>query len=273
MKTFFSFSQALEDLEIYNLLKSINLCDFRWVDVGANDPYDLSVTKFFSNFGGHGVNIEPQPWLIERLNLDRPDDINLQVGISNENGEMTLYGEGVLASFVDDGSSSVKTVVPVVTLSNICNENLNLDEQLHLLKIDVEGFEKQVLEGADFVKYRPWVICIESSEPESGEPSYDEWEDIIIKSDYVFLGQLKWNRFYCAKEQINNISEFKTEEELRKEYTVIRYDEVYQAVKFKQRMNPIYKFLYSGFLYPLRKMYSKKKNNNDWMNDNRNLSI
>lgn len=46
------FSQDDEDLILYHALKNIN--KVRWIDVGANDPINASVTKFFSLRGVWG---------------------------------------------------------------------------------------------------------------------------------------------------------------------------------------------------------------------------
>ena len=51
MKILMSFAQEKEDIILYQLLQNINE-PIRWIDVGANDPIDISVTKFFSVRGG-----------------------------------------------------------------------------------------------------------------------------------------------------------------------------------------------------------------------------
>jgi len=37
--------------------------------------------------------------------------------------------------------------------------------EIHFLKIDVQGSESDVLRGCDFVRYRPWIVVIEATEP------------------------------------------------------------------------------------------------------------
>ena len=55
---------------------------------------------------------------------------------------------------------------------------------IHFCKIDVEGSERDVLLGYDFINYRPKVFCIESTIPGTYISNYDNWEDILIKNDY-----------------------------------------------------------------------------------------
>ena len=62
-----------------------------YVDVGANDPDKSSVTKYFYLAGWRGINIEPIPELVEKLNQSRPEDTNKGVAISDKPGELTFY--------------------------------------------------------------------------------------------------------------------------------------------------------------------------------------
>ena len=54
---FYSYAQEYEDLALYLALRDIK--KIFYIDVGANDPTYLSVTKFFYLGGGNGINIEP----------------------------------------------------------------------------------------------------------------------------------------------------------------------------------------------------------------------
>ena len=89
---FKSFSEYYEDLILYLLLFDIKKCFY--IDVGAYDPVNVSVTKFFYSKGWRGINIEPQPGKIELFQKDRPNDINLQLAVGKEKGNITLYIDG-----------------------------------------------------------------------------------------------------------------------------------------------------------------------------------
>src|SRR5262245_29169044 len=62
-----------------------------YVDVGANDPVEYSITKHFYDAGWSGINVEPSPGPYARLLRDRKRDVNLNVGCSNRSGSMRLY--------------------------------------------------------------------------------------------------------------------------------------------------------------------------------------
>ena len=100
-------------------------------------------------------------------------------------------------------------------MSNICHTYVPNRQQIQFCKIDVEGSEKNVLLGFNFLKYRPKIFCIESLiNPKTNTPEYKEWEFILIKNDYEFAYNYKRNRFYYdkrlkgMKEKFNRIEFF-----------------------------------------------------------------
>src|ERR1700738_2936695 len=72
-----------------------------YVDVGAGDPVNLSVTKWFYDLGWNGLNIEPNEQLFDRLAADRPRDINLDCGVGATASEAQFFelDGGELSSF------------------------------------------------------------------------------------------------------------------------------------------------------------------------------
>ena len=82
------------------------------------------------------------------------------------------------------------------TMSNICKRYVPKGTKIDFCKIDVEGGEKNVLLGYDFINYRPKVFCIESTIPLTTKPNYILWEDILIKNNYTFIYSKGVNRYY-----------------------------------------------------------------------------
>ena len=168
MDTIVSMSQQREDLILHHALRGVDTRNVFWIDVGANDPINISVTLLAYMLGGHGINIEPQISYKERYDKLRMRDINLYVGISDKPGEMVLHGTGDTASMADDASSRVKNAkVMVTTLDEVFNTHVPNDQEVHFLKIDVEGFEAEVIGGLDLKKNRPWIIMTECLAKES----------------------------------------------------------------------------------------------------------
>ncbi|HOO50534.1 MAG TPA: FkbM family methyltransferase, partial [Alphaproteobacteria bacterium] len=72
---------------------------------------------------------------------------------------------------------------------------------IHFINIDVEGAEKDVLQGLDLTNLRPWIIVIESTLPNTQVENHSNWEELLTISDYEFVYFDGLNRFYIAREQ------------------------------------------------------------------------
>ena len=212
--TFISYAQNLEDVMLWRVLH-----DFGpgfYIDVGACDPVADSVTKAFYDAGWHGINIEPMDVAFERVALAREKDINLKVALGAQQGKVTFYSvdegnglstsvEALATKYIKEGRKVDEINVQVETLAHICEQYA--EGEIHFLKIDVEGGERCVLEGADFVNYRPWIILVESTEPNSTKPSYATWEPILLDASYSFVYFDGLNRFYVANEKMEALAE------------------------------------------------------------------
>src|SRR5262249_11497805 len=93
---------------------------------------------------------------------------------------------------------STELQVPVTTLAAILNDWR--EQEVHFLKIDVEGYERQVLRGADFRRFRPWIVLLESVRPTTSIPSFGAWEPLLLESGYQFAYFDGLNRFYVSDE-------------------------------------------------------------------------
>src|SRR4051812_11935071 len=70
---FLSFSQNGEDVVLMRALG--HLGPGRYIEVGANDPTDDSVTRAFYNRGWSGITVEPMQDYAQRHRQQRPRDI------------------------------------------------------------------------------------------------------------------------------------------------------------------------------------------------------
>jgi len=215
--SFISYAQNFEDVMLWRALKHID--QGFYIDVGANDPDQHSVTKAFYERGWRGINAEPAPQWFERLEKARPRDINLQLALGAEPGAITLYEipDTGLSTAVkkfaerheaERGYQSRELLVKVDTLSRVC-ERFH-PAPIHFLKIDVEGAEKAVLQGTDFGKIRPWIILLEATLPLSVEESYSDWEPLLLNAGYEFAYFDGLNRYYVAGEHENLKAAFRT---------------------------------------------------------------
>lgn len=181
-----------------------------YIDVGANDPVVDSITKHFYDHGWRGVNVEPARQPFERLLQQRDRDVNLNVGLSDKEGSLTFYefppelpGSSTfqLAQAEwhhDTGMPFVDREVPVTTLAKICEEHVT--GTIDFLTVDTEGHERQVLEGGDWTRWRPRVVVVEATQPNTLIATHGQWEHLLTGADYLFATFDGLNRYYVRKE-------------------------------------------------------------------------
>jgi FkbM family methyltransferase len=212
--TFISYAQNFEDIMLWRALKHVGKGFY--IDVGANDPVIDSVTLAFYERGWHGINVEPMRQYYDRLRIHRPADINLQVAVGDAESELTLFDvqntglstldAAIGAQHVQAGHKVVQQKVKVRTLSDICAEHVQ--GAIHFIKIDVEGFEKPALQGMDLRRWRPWILVIEATKPQSQASNHEEWEDLVLGANYRLAYFDGLNRYYVAEEQQGLMSAF-----------------------------------------------------------------
>ena len=213
--TLTSYAQNFEDVMLWRALKHIEKgC---YVDVGAQHPVIDSVSKTFYEQGWRGIHIEPVPEFARLLREDRPDETVLEVALSDREGtlELNVISATGLSTAVDayaqrhqaeHGFDCQRLHVPVLTLKSALQSLAGQD--VHWLKIDVEGFEGQVLKGWDSQLLRPWIMVVEATIPNSKETDYLSWDPILVAADYQFVYFDGLNRFYVAKEHAELLPAF-----------------------------------------------------------------
>lgn len=165
-----SYSQKGEDMEIDKLLKYKK--NGFYIDVGAHDPYRLSNTFRFYKKGWTGINIEPDINNYKKFLTFRKNDINLNMGIVDINGEMDFYKfiPETLSTFSkEEADKYVKQGYKLVEVKKVKIYKLDLvldeyckNKEIDFMSIDTEGFDMQVLKSNNWTKFKPKIICIES---------------------------------------------------------------------------------------------------------------
>lgn len=147
-----------------------------YVDVGAHHPRRFSNTYLFYQRGWNGINIEPNPEIVEAFRKERKRDINLQVGIASRESVLTyyLFNDPALNTFdAELAAQREKTTayrvvgnrqIPVRRLDDILKELMPPEGQIDFLTIDVEGLDMEVLQSNDWKVYRPTCVLVESLE-------------------------------------------------------------------------------------------------------------
>jgi FkbM family methyltransferase len=188
--SFISYAQYSEDVVLWRALRDLETGFY--VDVGAGDPKEDSVTYAFYERGWSGINIEPLDEYFGKLTQARPRDTNLKLAVGREVGLRTLYaieGTGlstlypeIAARHASAGFVVVETIVPVLTLARMLEDCSA--RTIHFLKIDVEGAEAEVLQGVNLKTTRPWIILVAATEPTSSVIVRGDWEQLITSQGY-----------------------------------------------------------------------------------------
>jgi FkbM family methyltransferase len=173
-----------------------------FVEAGANDGQTQSNTAYFARHRGwRGLLVEPIPELAERCRAGRPESVveNCALVAFDADGQtvpMTYCG---LMSVVDGGWSdpeaerahvetgrqiqsltTYRVDVPGKSLSSLLDKH-NMT-RVDLLSLDVEGFERQALEGLDLKRHRPRFILVEAR--------FREQIDELLLPHYEAIAQL-----------------------------------------------------------------------------------
>ena len=202
-----SYAQNHEDVVLDRALRAQT--GF-YVDVGAASPSTASVTRHFYDLGWSGINIEPLSHYVADLRRERPRDVTVEAvaGASpgqsgfyvvEEDQDLSTFDPRRVEEIMAEGIRTERRLVEMVTLNGVLEQAQ--PATIDFLKIDAEGSEREVLLGIDLRKWRPRVLLIEATFPNSQIPSHGEWEHLVLKSGYRFASFDGINRYYAAEEE------------------------------------------------------------------------
>ncbi|SCX92116.1 Methyltransferase FkbM domain-containing protein [Nonlabens sp. Hel1_33_55] len=166
-----SYAQEGEDLILCRYLDEKS--DGFYVDIGAYHPKRFSNTYLFYLRGWTGINIDARPGFKDLFLKERPNDINIECGVSEMENEMTYYMfeepalntfskmEADLKSRVNNFNIIDKQIVQTKPLKIIFDKYLPKGQMIDFITIDVEGLDLQVVLSNDWAKYRSKFILIE----------------------------------------------------------------------------------------------------------------
>ncbi len=206
--TYISRAQNFEDYRVYRALKHVEVG--KYIDVGAWDPEYHSVSHNFYENGWRGVNIDADEVSFLKLSTKRPLDLNLNNFVTSKSGVIDFLsvsksglstGNKLIAEKLKD-DSTLKTSthkIKCITLDSIFSQLES--EEVHWLKIDVEGSELEVLESWGTNLSRPWIVIVEATTPGTAELDDNAWEKYLLERDYIFAYFDGLNKFYVNQNQ------------------------------------------------------------------------
>jgi FkbM family methyltransferase len=201
-----SYAQNFEDVMLWRALKHVE--NGFYIDIGAQHPVVDSVSLAFYEHGWRGVHVEPTQQYSTLLRAARPDESVFQMAIGNQNERLTFFefedtglstaDAEIAREHQESGFKCRETLVPILSLDALLQQVGARD--IHWLKVDVEGLEKEVLESWQSSSNLPWVVVVESTRPLSQEKSHQEWEALLLVKGYSYVYFDGLNRFYVSPE-------------------------------------------------------------------------
>lgn len=200
-----TYSQNCEDIILDRLCTDNGTNNGFYVDIGAHHPIRFSNTYMLHKKGWRGINVDPLPEVMELFKKERPEDINLNVGVSDIKGNLSYWMfeepayntmDATRAQHVINEQYSPlkeKISVPVLSLSEIFDRYLPDNKKIDILDIDVEDYEIHVLKSNDWNIYRPRIVLIECYVDGSGDMRQvysDEAVAYLVEQNYRVVAKV-----------------------------------------------------------------------------------
>ena len=204
-KPFVSYSINYEDVVLRRLFPGRT--DGFFVDVGAQHPREDNDFYGLSQLGWSGINVEPNPAYAALLRQERPRDLTVDKPMGDVSGQVLTFYEVEntgLSTFDSEQAHGYEAAGHTVRMHEVSTVTLRdvLDEasppSIDVLKVDVEGFEEQVLRGNDWDRWRPSVIVLEVTYPNTSRRRPTGIPEMLHALGYRHILFDNLNDFYAA---------------------------------------------------------------------------
>lgn len=166
-----SFSLEGEDLILASLLREVELGVY--IEVGANHPTRISNTYRFYQMGWTGLAVDGNDAFAPMWATQRPNDVFVQALVSDsvKDAEFLVFPDDTISTM--DAQTSKRYAsrfeskdievryVKTATLESLRVAHLP-EGEIHLLSVDVEGEDLNVLKGGNLGVMKPGVVVVET---------------------------------------------------------------------------------------------------------------
>lgn len=207
----FYSSQSGQDKFINSFIFK-NIKNGFFVEIGAYDGVMGSNCLFFERYlGWDGIAVEPSPSQFNLLKNNRKCRcINKAISNKKEVIEFVdvIEGKTQMSGINKDFYSSTleylnkdqrtkfnKINIETSTFSEVLADTFHID----YLSIDVEGYEKDILESIDFNKYKVKVLSVENNKPKD-----INLNSILFKYGFMYLDNVGNDEIYIHKKNFQS---------------------------------------------------------------------
>jgi len=160
-----------------------------FIDVGAHNGKSINNTLYFEkNNNWTGINIEPIKNVYDKLIVNRPNSININCAVSNNDGD-TRHNKRLGYENNKYGSTTQIIKIETKRLQTICDTH-NISH-INYLSIDVAGGGFEVIKSINFDKVFIDIIGFENNYDDTSIPIIKYLEDrnyvVIYKSLDIFM--------------------------------------------------------------------------------------
>ena len=182
----------------------------KFLDIGCYHPTRHNNTYELYKKGWSGINIDLNPFTIELFDFMRPKDVNINIGISDNDAEKELYfiDELDTQNTIDKNQLEflkkhhnirqdqiIVKKIKTKSLETILNEYqfYNID----FMNLDIEGHELQVLKTLDFKKIKIKYLCIEMIEHNKVSIlNVKKMKDLLEENNFKLIKNFGFNYIY-----------------------------------------------------------------------------
>lgn len=208
-KTSYSFEG--EDLILASLLRNVE--HGIYIDAGANHPIRINNTFGFYQKGWTGLAIDgngafaglwadlrPNDIFVHGLLSDAVKEVDFLIFPDDANSSMDAATSERYAARYEPGAARVKRMQTSV-LADLRKTWLP-EGEIHLLSVDVEGEDLNVLIGADLTVMRPGVIVVETKNCSLYKPLDNCLVKYLTDLGYRLIAKTPLDAFFVLPEKI-----------------------------------------------------------------------
>jgi len=219
----YSFSSDGEDYALWKFLMGVD--NGTYIDIGANHPVRHSNTFLFYLNGWRGICVEPIPHFKKFYSFLRGGDLFINSGITSGSQAQKSLEFFYYKNFPDNSTfdservkhlektfnrtPTAKIDVPLLSVSDLIKahaDRFGANNPIHLLNLDTEGYELDILKGFFSADVFPWFVCVEDLGKTCHTVSSSKIHQLMIDNGYILCVRTFLSSIYLKKQHLGQLT-------------------------------------------------------------------